>query len=152
MSIIAQALLEKLGDDAAVNMAEELGEDLGIFPFVVGSDDPSDPEYVLSVKRASLNWAIEQAHNLFFTSMEQLIQKHPVDSLDEDGQPFWSGTRRVPKPLRFIPLDSEDDEVSAQQVIINERIAEFVSAATRLRMARAPLFPCRHPRSNNLRT
>lgn len=134
LSIIAQALLEKLGDDAAVNMAEELGEDLGIFPFVVGSDDPSDPEYVLSVKRASLNWAIEQAHNLFFTSMEQLIQKHPVDSLDEDGQPFWSGTRRVPKPLRFIPLDSEDDEVSAQQVIINERIAEFVSAATRLRM------------------
>lgn len=134
LSNIAQALLEKLGDDAAVDMAEELGEDLGVFPFVVGSDDPSDPEYVHAVKKASLNWAIQRAHGLFFTSMDELIQKHPVDSLDEDGHPFWSGTRRVPKPLRFIPLDSEDDEVSAQQVIINERIAEFVSAATRLRM------------------
>ncbi|KAL7445941.1 hypothetical protein ACHAXM_011760 [Skeletonema potamos] len=131
---IAQALLEKLGEDAATDMAEELGEDLGVFPFIVGSDDPSDPEYVLAVKRASLNWAIERAHNLFFTSMDELIKKHPVDSLDDDGQPFWSGTRRPPKPLRFIPLDSEDDEVSAQQVIINERIAEFVAAATRLRM------------------
>lgn len=134
LSNIAQALLEKLGDDAAVDMAEELGEDLGVFPFVVGSDDPSDPEYVHAVKKASLNWAIQRAHNLFFASMDELIQKHPADSLDEDGHPFWSGTRRVPKPLRFIPLDSEDDEVSAQQVIINERIAEFVSAATRLRM------------------
>eukprot|EP00577_Skeletonema_sp_RCC1716_P004352 CAMPEP_0113411772 /NCGR_PEP_ID=MMETSP0013_2-20120614/22462_1 /TAXON_ID=2843 ORGANISM="Skeletonema costatum, Strain 1716" /NCGR_SAMPLE_ID=MMETSP0013_2 /ASSEMBLY_ACC=CAM_ASM_000158 /LENGTH=1402 /DNA_ID=CAMNT_0000298185 /DNA_START=1399 /DNA_END=5607 /DNA_ORIENTATION=- /assembly_acc=CAM_ASM_000158 len=134
LSKIAQALLDKLGEDAATDMAEELGEDLGVYPFVVGSDDPSDPEYVLAVKRASLNWAIERAYNLFFTSMDELIQKHPVDSLDDDGQPFWSGTRRPPKPLRFIPLDSEDDEVSAQQVIINERIAEFVSAATRLRM------------------
>ena len=134
LSNIAQALLEKLGEDAATDMAEELGEDLGVFPLVVGSDDPSDPEYVLAVKRISLNWAIERAHNLFFTSMDELIQKHPVDSLDDDGQPFWSGTRRPPKPLRFIPLDSEDDEVSAQQVIINERIAEFVAAATRLRM------------------
>jgi ubiquitin-activating enzyme E1 len=131
---IAQALLEKLGEDAATDMAEELGEDLGVFPFVVGSDDPSDPEYVLAVKKASLKWAIERAHNLFFTSMDELIQKHPIDSLDDDGQPFWSGTRRPPKPFRFIPLDSEDDEVSAQQVIINERIAEFVAAATRLRM------------------
>jgi len=134
LSNIAQALLEKLGEDAATDMAEELGEDLGVFPFVVGSDDPSDPEYVLAVKKASLSWAIERAYNLFFKSMDELIQKHPIDSLDDDGQPFWSGTRRPPTPLRFIPLDSEDDEVSAQQVIINERIAEFVSAATRLRM------------------
>ncbi len=66
--------------------------------------------------------------------MAELIQKHPLDSVDDDDMPFWSGTRRAPKPMQFIPLDSEDGEVSAQQVIINERIAQFVSAAARLRM------------------
>ena len=40
----------------------------------------------------------------------------------------------MPRPLKFIPLDSEEDAVSAQQVIINERISQFVSAVARLRM------------------
>mmetsp|Transcript_13904 Transcript_13904/g.27252 ORF Transcript_13904/g.27252 Transcript_13904/m.27252 type:complete len:1445 (+) Transcript_13904:148-4482(+) len=134
LSNFAQSLVHKLGADAAVDMAEELGEDLGVFPFVVGGVDKSDPEYVQAVKIVCLNWAIFQAHRLFFVAMEELLQKHPVDSVDEDGAPFWSGTRRVPKPLRFIPLDSNEDEVSAQQIIINERIAQFVHSAARLRM------------------
>jgi len=134
LTIFGQLLIEKLGDDAAIAMAEELGEDLGPFPFIVGNADSSDPEYVLAVKKVSLNWAIQQAHRLFFVAMDELIQKHPIDSVDDEGAPFWSGARRVPKPLRFIPLDSEEEEVSAQQVIINERIAQFVSSAARLRM------------------
>ena len=134
LAALGQLLIEKLGDDAAVNMAEELGEDLGPFPFIVGNADSSDPEYVLAVKRDSLNWAIRQAHRLFYVTMDELIQKHPVDSLDDDGAQFWSGTRRAPRLLRFIPMDSEEDEVSAQQVIINERIAQFVRSAARLRM------------------
>lgn len=134
LSNFAQSLVHKLGADAAVDMAEELGEDLGVFPFVVGGVDKNDPEYVQAVKKVCLNWAIFQAHRLFFVAMEDLLQKHPVDSVDEDGAPFWSGTRRVPKPLRFIPLGSDEDEVSAQQIIINERIAQFVHSAARLRM------------------
>ncbi|KAL7543014.1 hypothetical protein ACHAXR_012304 [Thalassiosira sp. AJA248-18] len=134
LAAFGQTLIEKLGDDAAVDMAEELGEDLGPFPFIVGNADSSDPEYVLAVKRDSLHWAIQQAHRLFFVAMDELIQKHPIDSLDDDGAPFWSGTRHAPKPLRFIPLDSEEDEVSAKQIIINERIAQFVRSAARLRM------------------
>ena len=134
LTAFGQSLIEKLGDDAAIDMAEELGEDLGPFPFVVGNADSSDPEYVMAVKKVSLDWAIQQAHKLFFEAMDELIQKHPIDSLDDDGAPFWSGTRKIPRPLRFIPLDSEEDEVSAQQVIINERIAQFVSATARLRM------------------
>eukprot|EP00571_Detonula_confervacea_P000614 CAMPEP_0172319668 /NCGR_PEP_ID=MMETSP1058-20130122/38333_1 /TAXON_ID=83371 /ORGANISM="Detonula confervacea, Strain CCMP 353" /LENGTH=1432 /DNA_ID=CAMNT_0013034763 /DNA_START=69 /DNA_END=4364 /DNA_ORIENTATION=+ len=134
LTYFGQVLIEKLGDDAAVDMAEELGEDLGPFPFIVGNTDSSDPEYVLAVKKVSLNWAIQQAHRLFFVAMDELLQKHPIDSVDDDGARFWSGARRVPKPLRFIPLDSEDDEVSAQQLIINERIAQFVRSAARLRM------------------
>jgi len=134
LTVFGQLLIEKLGDDAAVDMAEELGEDLGPFPFIVGNADLKDPEYVAAVKKVSLDWAIEQAHKLFFVAMDELIQKHPIDSVDDDGAPFWSGTRKVPRPLRFVPLDSEEDEVSAQQVIINERMAQFVSAAARLRM------------------
>ena len=134
LSAFATSLIEKLGEDAALDMAKELSEDLGSIPFIVGTADTSDPEYVQAVKASSLKWAISQAHQLFFISMNELIDKHPVDSLDDDGAPFWSGTRRAPKPLRFIPLDSEEDEVSAQQVIINERLSQFVRSAARLRM------------------
>lgn len=134
LTAFGQSLIEKLGDDAALEMAGELGEDLGPFPFIFGNADTSDPEYVSAVKKESLNWAIHQAHQLFFVAMNELLQKHPIDSVDDDGALFWSGARRAPKPLRYIPLDSEDEEVSAQQVLINERIAQFVSSASRLRM------------------
>ena len=103
--------------------AKELGEDLGPFPFIVGADS-HDPDYVSAVRKLSLDWAINQANMLFYVTMAELIQKHPLDSVDDDAMPFWSGTRRAPKPMRFIPLDSEDGEVSAQQVIINEIITQ----------------------------
>jgi len=128
-----QSTIGKLGEDAAMAMAEELGEDLGPFPFIVGADS-HDPDYVSAVRKLSLDWAINQANMLFYVTMAELIQKHPLDSVDDDEMPFWSGARRAPKPMRFMPLDSEDGEVSAQQVIINERIAQFVSSAARLRM------------------
>ncbi|KAL7437868.1 hypothetical protein ACHAXH_005809 [Discostella pseudostelligera] len=134
LTAFGQSLIEKLGDDAALEMAIELGDDLGPFPFIFGNADTSDPEYVSAVKKESLNWAIQQTHQLFFVAMNELLQKHPIDSVDDDGALFWSGARRAPKPLRFIPLDSEEEEVSAQQVLINERIAQFVSSASRLRM------------------
>jgi len=134
LGAFGRALMEKLGEDAAADMAKELGEDLGPFPFVVGNADASDPEYVSTVKKVSLEWAIREAHRLFYVAMDELIRKHPADSVDDDGAAFWSGTRRMPRPLRFTPLDSEEDEVSAQQVIINERIAQFVRSAARLRM------------------
>lgn len=129
-----RALVDKLGEIAAVDMAEELGEDLGVFPFIVGNADTSDPEYLSAVKKVSLNWAIREVHRLFYAAMNELLQKHPEDSVDDDGAAFWSGTRRKPRLLRFVPLDSEEGEVSAQQVIINERIAQFVCSAARLRM------------------
>jgi ubiquitin-activating enzyme E1 len=134
LTAFGQSLIEKLGDDAALEMAGELGEDLGPFPFIFGNADTSDPEYISAVKQESLNWAIRQANNLFYVAMNELLQKHPIDSVDDDGALFWSGARRAPKPLRFIPLDSDEEEVSAQQVLINERIAQFVSSASRLRM------------------
>ena len=129
----AQMLIRKYGDDAALDMSEELGEDLGVFPFAVGLDS-NDPEYISAVKRVSLKWAIRQAHRLFYSAIDELLQKHPVNSVDEDGAPFWTGSRRVPTPLQFKSLNSGEDEVSAQQVMINERIAQFVQFTARLRI------------------
>eukprot|EP00956_Cyclotella_meneghiniana_P020484 scaffold36296_cov115-Cyclotella_meneghiniana.AAC.12 len=129
----AQKLVNKFGQDAALDMAEELGEDIGVFPFAVGLDS-NDPEYLAAVKRESLNWARNEAEKLFFTAINELLQKHPADSIDEEGAPFWTGSRRVPTPLSFKALNSSEDEVSAQQIIVNERIAQFVQAAARLRV------------------
>ena len=127
-----QSMIDKLGYDAAIVMAEKLAEDLGPCAFIVDANS-NDRKCVLAVKKLSLVWAIKQADILFFVAMAELIQKHPLDSVDDDDTPFWSGSRHAPKPMRFIPLNS-DVEVSAQQVIINERIAQFVCSAARLRM------------------
>lgn len=129
----AEMLVHKFGEDAALDMADELSEDIGVFPFAVGLDS-NDPEYLAAVKRESLNWARNEAEKLFFTAIKELLQKHPADSIDEDGVPFWTGSRRVPTPLSFKALNSSEDEVSAQEIIVNERIAQFVQAAARLRM------------------
>ena len=133
LSDFAHMLIRKFGDDAALDMADELGEDIGVFPFSVGLDQ-DDPEYIAAVRRVALNWAIRQADRFFYSNIDELLQKHPTDSLDEDGVPFWTGSRRVPTPLKFQSLNSGDDEVSAQQVMINEKIAQFVQTAARLRM------------------
>ncbi len=66
--------------------------------------------------------------------MDKLIRKHPAGSVDNDGAVFLSGKWCMPRPVRFMPLDSEVDEVSAQKVIINERIAQFICSAARLWM------------------
>ena len=50
-----------------------------------------------------------------------LPKQHPLDSLDDDGKPFWSGTRRAPTPLYY----SEED-LSPNQERINENIIGFV--------------------------
>jgi hypothetical protein len=33
-------------------------------------------------------------------------QDYALDSTDEEGEPFWGGSRRVPTPLTFDPTDS----------------------------------------------
>lgn len=34
-------------------------------------------------------------------SAEELLKQHPVGSTDDEGDPFWSGTRRPPSPLKL---------------------------------------------------
>lgn len=34
-------------------------------------------------------------------SAEELLRQHPVGSTDDEGDPFWSGVRRPPVPLKL---------------------------------------------------
>jgi ubiquitin-activating enzyme E1 len=116
---LAETLIRDRGDAAAIVAAEELLEDIS-FASTAQTDARSE----------AIRWAVQLATRLFHDAVDELLREHPIDSLDEDGEPFWSGTRKVPKPIRFChPLDSED----ISMVAANENLMEFVQAAARLR-------------------
>eukprot|EP00521_Asterionellopsis_glacialis_P013787 CAMPEP_0195302948 /NCGR_PEP_ID=MMETSP0707-20130614/31965_1 /TAXON_ID=33640 /ORGANISM="Asterionellopsis glacialis, Strain CCMP134" /LENGTH=1157 /DNA_ID=CAMNT_0040366337 /DNA_START=74 /DNA_END=3547 /DNA_ORIENTATION=- len=111
----ALMLEKKLGTDAAFEAAKELNEDLSI-------------ERAESLRDASISWAVMTAKTLFHDSIVDLLQQHPIDSLDDEGDPFWSGTRRVPKILSYSVSDDP------QQQKVNENLVEFVRKTARLRI------------------
>jgi ubiquitin-activating enzyme E1 len=43
-----------------------------------------------------LNWAKAQFHTLFTAEIDALMKEHPLGSLDDEGDPFWTGARRPP--------------------------------------------------------
>merc|ERR1712232_655582 len=49
---------------------------------------------------------------------------------DEDGERFWSGSRKIPKVLSF----SNQDNLDNQQYLVNQNSVDFVRYAARLRM------------------
>lgn len=53
-----------------------------------------------------IKYAYNEWHELYKNQILQLITNHPIDSKTKDGEYFWSGTKRCPKPLSF---DDEDD-------------------------------------------
>jgi ubiquitin-activating enzyme E1 len=58
------------------------------------------------------------------------LHQHPLDSVDEDGEPFWTGTRRAPSALPY----SDGEKMSEEEKKINENIIDFVRYAARLRI------------------
>ncbi|KAH9257809.1 hypothetical protein BASA81_003827 [Batrachochytrium salamandrivorans] len=52
-----------------------------------------------------LVWARFQFEDQFSNQLKQLLFNFPPDMLTSTGQPFWSGTKREPKPLEFNPKD-----------------------------------------------
>ena len=114
-----QMLVQKTGEDTAIETATELQEDCFSF----------DLKNIEEIKTTALEWAAKLAKSLFYTSIQNLLLKHPLDSVDEDGKPFWSGTRRAPTPLCY-----SDDATWPNQHEINENMINFVKFAARLRM------------------
>ncbi|GMH57918.1 hypothetical protein TL16_g02497 [Triparma laevis f. inornata] len=46
-------------------------------------------------------WGVEVWEKSFKSNVEELRERYPEDHLDEDGEPFWSGTRRRPIVISF---------------------------------------------------
>ena len=53
-----------------------------------------------------VQWARRRFEELFVNNILQLLHNLPLDKLTPEGQPFWSGAKRPPKPLAFDPADS----------------------------------------------
>ncbi len=82
-----------------------------------------------NMKETAIAWAVALSRELFYVAIKDLLLKHPLDGLDEDGEPFWTGTRRAPTPLLY----SKDRDISDEEGKINEYLIDFVRYAARLR-------------------
>jgi ubiquitin-activating enzyme E1 len=47
--------------------------------------------------------AREKFDELFDHQIQNLLHCFPADHKDKDGQPFWSGPKRAPSPIKFDP-------------------------------------------------
>jgi ubiquitin-activating enzyme E1 len=119
---LAIRLIQEKGADSAMERALELAEDLSF------GATPEDTDLHV-VKKRALAWAIELAIKLFQVNPVELLSKHPLDSVDEEGLPFWSGTRRPPVPLSYESLSADQG-----QVVVNRNFLEFVRNGARLRL------------------
>ncbi|XP_036594984.1 ubiquitin-like modifier-activating enzyme 7 isoform X2 [Trichosurus vulpecula] len=59
-------------------------------------------------------WARSRWQHCFHDNITQLLQYFPHDKVNEEGVPFWSGTKRCPQPLEFdVSRDSHVDYILA---------------------------------------
>jgi ubiquitin-activating enzyme E1 len=119
---LASRLIQEKGADSAMEQAIELTEDLSFGAIPEGAG-------LHVTKNLALTWAFELAMKLFHVNPDELLSKHPLDSVDEEGLPFWSGTRRPPVPLSY-----ESVAIDQGQVIINQNFVEFIRNGARLRV------------------
>eukprot|EP01032_Pedospumella_encystans_P012227 gene12227-14159_t len=46
-------------------------------------------------------WAISEFQTMFFEEPSALLRENPAESNDEEGRPFWGGSRRQPSPQEY---------------------------------------------------
>jgi len=125
---LVDRLDDDMGDEAAVEAAKELAEDLSVLLLL--GDDADGATVEASMKHLAIEWAIGLGRELFSDSIDGLLSEHPIEELDEDGEPFWSGSRKPPKPLSFSLVS---DGTENQQEEVNANMIYFVRSAARLR-------------------
>jgi ubiquitin-activating enzyme E1 len=123
IEVLASEMIREKGEEMAMQTLEELSED------IAAARRPSKGD-LRSIRTDALRWAGLYAYKLFSESVLKLLKEHPIDSVDEDGEPFWSGTRRPPRMLTFSSALPDDPE----QETINNNLIEFVRSAARLRL------------------
>jgi ubiquitin-activating enzyme E1 len=119
----ANVLAQELGDQAALEAAVELCDDLSALVEDVGATE-------IERKEKAIQWAVSLAKQLFHDAIAGLLSEHPADSWDDDGEKFWSGSRKMPRMLSYASPDNTSD---LQQEEINKNLADFVRSAARLR-------------------
>jgi len=81
-----QRLLDKMrsvmADESILRTLEKVLHDLEIW------------EPIPSLRKC-VKWAVDLFHELFHSNIVALLAEHPPDSHDEEGEPFWTGTRKV---------------------------------------------------------
>ena len=119
---VVAKFIEEKGAESAFEIAKELQEDLSM--------EIANAREDLQLQRGkALQWAIELALKFYYLEPQDLLKKHPLTSVDDEGLPFWSGSRRPPKSLIFNPTSAEVD-----QSAVNENFVEFVRNAAKLRI------------------
>mmetsp|Transcript_5712 Transcript_5712/g.8288 ORF Transcript_5712/g.8288 Transcript_5712/m.8288 type:complete len:1108 (+) Transcript_5712:146-3469(+) len=116
---VTRKIISELGMEASRETSRELLEDV----------ESSIVEDISTFRDEAITWAATCADGLFRQEIEVLLMKHPVDSVDEDGEPFWSVSRRVPKSV-YYGVDAHDP----QQMKINDNLVAFVQNCARLRI------------------
>jgi ubiquitin-activating enzyme E1 len=140
---LANKLDEDVGDDAALEAAKELSEDL-----LMLSEQGSSADRTL-MQKMSIEWAIALGNELFHDTIQDLLLEHPIDKLDDDGDRFWSGSRKPPKALSFSlsRQGNAEDDMPKQEEEINNNMIDFVRSAARLRFETYIGIPS-NPRDN----
>ncbi|KAL0210861.1 hypothetical protein P9112_009159 [Eukaryota sp. TZLM1-RC] len=67
--------------------------------------------YLVEIKPNSfedcVKWARLKFEELFNHQIQQLLYMFPPDMLTEGGTPFWSGSKRAPRPIEFDPSNND---------------------------------------------
>ena len=117
---LASQMIHATGEEVALTSAKQLAEDLTALVITNTSID--------KVRQHSLQWAVSMAQKLFVEAVDNLFEQHPPDSKDEDGEDFWSGTRRPPTKLLY-----KADPETAEDLLVNRNLVDFVKHGARLR-------------------
>lgn len=70
---------------------------------------------------------VAQSHRSPFLSVSAL-QEHPLDSKDEEGQPFWTGDRRVPTPAAFDPRNRLHVDFLLSATLLKARVLNVLDS------------------------
>lgn len=115
----ATRLINEKGIDRALETVKELVEDF------LSIRDTLEPR----VRSEALLWAARLAHENFYEASRLLLKQHPLDSTDDENEPFWSGTRRAPKLLKFNGSPETEEEKS-----VDDNLIQFVIHAASIRI------------------
>lgn len=69
-----------------------------------------------------VTWARHHFEEQFHNQIVQLLFNFPADQLTSSGQPFWSGPKRCPKPIKF----SVDESLHLDYIVAAANLKAFV--------------------------